>query len=150
MSKRTRVSSNNINDDDTIMYLNPKPLKMIFPVNVLTNESKNAATKRNTSFEKVSALKGEPFLENPVETMITFNPYPGGNKVNLDKTTSKEQDIGRHVESPDDQLVEPNVETYVSTSTEPQPEHPIDSVVDAPKDGNDDSDFFEDKSVEND
>ncbi|CAI8617671.1 unnamed protein product [Vicia faba] len=52
----------------------------------------------------------------------------------------------------------PNIEAYVSTSSEPRVEHPIDSVVDAPifyvflnniLDGNDDWDFFEDQAAEN-
>ena len=50
----------------------------------------------------------------------------------------------RHVEKPDDQLVEPDVKTSVSTSSEPQVGHPIDSGVDALLNGNDDSEFSED------
>ena len=86
MSKWTRVSTNNDIDDNTIMYLDPKPLKMIILVDVLTKESNNDATKRKTSFEKVSTSKGEPSLKNIIETMVTFKPYPGRNKADLGKT----------------------------------------------------------------
>ena len=55
-----------------------------------------------------------------------------------------------HVESPDDQLVEPDDETSISTSSEPQVGHPIDLAVDAMVDWNDDLDFSKDQTAEND
>lgn len=36
ISKRIGVSSNSDIDDDPTMYLDPKPLKMIFPMDVST------------------------------------------------------------------------------------------------------------------
>ncbi|KAI5446566.1 hypothetical protein KIW84_014413 [Lathyrus oleraceus] len=90
MSKRTWVSSNNNTEDDTIMYLDPKPMKMIVP---MIFQQKN---------QRMRLPKGKPYLK-------------------------KEQDVRRHVETPDDQLVEPDVKTSVSTSSEPQVGHPIDS-----------------------
>lgn len=58
ISKRIGVSSNSDIDDDPTMYLDPKHLKMIFPMDVSTKESKNVATKKKISFEKVTASKG--------------------------------------------------------------------------------------------
>lgn len=78
MSKRTMVSTNSKTDGDIFMYLDPKPLKMIVPVDVSTKESKNATTKKNTSCEKVSSSKGESSLKILVETMITSKTYPSG------------------------------------------------------------------------
>ena len=85
MSKSYRVSSNSDIDDDTIMYPDPKPLKMIIPVYISTKESKNDVTKRKTTFEKVSASIVEPSLKNLVETVISSSLYLSRNQVNLEK-----------------------------------------------------------------
>ncbi|CAI8603359.1 unnamed protein product [Vicia faba] len=105
---------------------------MIVLVYVSIKESKNAAIKKKTSSEKFNTLKGEPYLNNPVEIMNIVKPNPSGNKYDL---------------------------ASVLTSSIPQAEHPIGSVVDAPifdvflnniLDGNKDSDSSKDQTVEND
>lgn len=125
------------------MYLDPKPLKMIVLVDVSTKESNNVVIKRNVSYEKVSASNGESSLKIHVETMIMSKPYRSENKYDLGKTTDKEQDMGPHVESPDDQHVEPDVEASVPTSSELQAEHPIGSTMEALVDENDYYNFSE-------
>ncbi|CAI8606749.1 unnamed protein product [Vicia faba] len=69
-SNKIWVYDFNDNDDEPIMFLNPKPLLMVFPVDISTKRTKSIATKK-----KLLSVK-EPFEEPYVESHANSHVEP--------------------------------------------------------------------------
>ncbi|KAL5053895.1 hypothetical protein RYX36_034577 [Vicia faba] len=112
-SKRTRVSNSSDLNDDTIIFQNPKPLKMIIPYDISIEKSKSATKKKKTS-EKFSTSKIVPHVHvEPINVDKEYVPNP----------TKKNPYVEPIVES----YVIPNVDesrpTYGCSQTEPTSVH---------------------------
>ncbi|KAI5418165.1 hypothetical protein KIW84_042702 [Lathyrus oleraceus] len=86
MSKKIMVSSNNDIEDDTIMYLDLKPLKIIVLMDISIKESKNAATKRKTSIEEVEVLSNIADGNNKGSGKDSYGKKDSGQGVRNDET----------------------------------------------------------------
>lgn len=68
--RKTKVSEDRKNDEEHIMFLNPKPLKMVVPVDISSRRKKSTTTMKKSS-EKVSTFGKKPYMHahNIVEPM---------------------------------------------------------------------------------
>lgn len=116
-SKKSRVFDSSDIDDEPIMFLDPKPLKMIVIVDISTDKAKNDATKRKKKMsKKVSTL-----VHDIIETMnvnMEADSKPRRKDIYHDEIIFEGPNVEPHV----DQHVEHNVEAFVLTSSFPQDE----------------------------
>ncbi|CAI8585577.1 unnamed protein product [Vicia faba] len=102
-SKKTRVFDSSDTDDEPIMFLNQKPLKMIVLVNIPTNQSKSDSIKKKAS-EKVNTSIKEPYV-HVHEIVETVNSYVKddyntiGKIIDHDATTLEKYHVKPYVKS---------------------------------------------------
>lgn len=119
-SKKTRVPKSTDIDDEPIIFLNPKPMTIIVPVDILTDKSKSTTIKKKNSMEKVSTSAKEPHVHvhNIVESMF-FNEEvlsnPNGKYIDHAKTNVEKPHVEPHVKSHAGPHVEPNVGAFFSS-----------------------------------
>ncbi|KAL5078548.1 hypothetical protein RYX36_006969 [Vicia faba] len=126
-SKKTRVFDSSDTDDEPIMLLNQKPLKMIVLVNIPTNQSKSDSIKKKAS-EKVNTSIKEPYV-HVHEIVETVNSYMKDDYNTIGKiidhaaTTLEKSHVKPYVKSHVISYVEQNVKTFIPHRRNDNPEN---------------------------
>lgn len=120
-SKKVMLLDSSDNDDEPIMFMNPKPLRMVIPDGITSKITKSTINKKKLSSGNVSTTKklSSVHVHNTTKSVSTkedYVSYPTEKSVGHVETIFKGSHVESHAETFVDSPVEQNDEAFVPTS----------------------------------